>query len=260
MKQYLLLIFALFIAQTVLSQDELPPINTDRPDQSESPLTLPKKTFQIESGFTFGWDKQDGMEKKDLGYNSTLFRYGLLNRLELRLGSGYAGLDIKDNNIDSSYTKGGMIPIYVGLKWNILEGDGPIPTLAFLTHVDIPKSGGKDFQETDVIQNFILAGSWDLSKVFALSFNLGGYMNWKESNFTGKNSITLGASILSWLGAYVEFFAFNRTGEYDEYLFDCGLTFPVRNNLQFDVSYAVGLNKYAPDGFAGVGFAWRIPR
>lgn len=260
MKQYLLLIFALIIAQTALAQNELPPISTDRPDQSESPLTLPKKTFQIESGFTFGWDQENGVETKDLGYNSTLFRYGLLNRLELRLGSGYAGADIKDNTNDTTYTTGGMIPIYLGFKWNILEGDGPIPTLAFLSHVDIPKSGSGDFKDSDVIQNFILAGSWKLSNVFALAFNLGGYMNWKESNFTGKNSITLGASILSWLGAYVEFFAFNVTGEYDKYLFDCGLTFPVRNNLQFDVSYAVGLNQYAPDGFAGVGFAWRIPR
>jgi hypothetical protein len=40
--------------------------------------------------------------------------------------------------------------------------------------------------------------------------------------------------------------------------FDCGLTFQVNNDLQFDVRYGVGLNEAANDYFAGTGLVCRF--
>lgn len=260
MKRYLLFVFAILITQFVISQDELPPISTDRPDQTEGATTVPKKTFQIESGFIFGWDKNDGIKTQELGYNGTLLRYGIVNNFEARLGGGYAGFDVKDELTEQTSNISGMLPIYVGFKWTMLEGDGPIPTLGFLSHVDIPATGGKDFQETDVLQNFLLAGSWQLSKVFSLGFNFGGRMNWKQSDFTTKYTAALGFSIVKWMGGFVELYGFLPAGEFSDHRFDAGLVFPVRNNLQFDISGGMGISKNSPDGFASVGFSWRIPR
>ena len=120
MIRLLIVALTLFLAYPLISQDDHPPIVTDRPDQTESAVTVPHKTLQIESGFTFGWNEKDGIETKDLGYNSTLLRWGVLSRLELRLGAAYAGLETKDQLADTSTKLSGMAPLAVGFKWNML--------------------------------------------------------------------------------------------------------------------------------------------
>jgi hypothetical protein len=260
MKRFILIIISLFFLQSVFSQDEIPLIVTDRPDATESAITIPHKSFQIESGFKFGWDKNEGVKTKELGYMGNLFRYGLLTRFELRLGVSYAGFDVEDEIKEEKSSLSGFVPLVIGFKWNFLYGDGPIPTLAILSHVDIPQAASKDFNDGNVLQNFMLAGSWKLSKVFGFGFNIGSRIDWKESNFTTLYTASLGMSIAKWLGAFVEFYGFLPAGEYSDHRFDMGLTFPVRNNLQFDISGGVGISQNSPDGFASFGFAWRIPR
>ena len=262
MKQLLLIIISIIIVQSAFSQDsqeEYPPIVTDRPDQTESALTVPRKSFQIESGFIFAWDKQDGISTKDIGYNSNLFRYGLNRRLEVRMVVGFAGSEVVNDNTGEKTNRSGLIPIIVGFKWNFLYGDGPIPTLAILSHVDIPKAASKDFNDGNVKQNVILAGSWSLSKVFSFGFNIGSIIDWKEYDFTGLYTASLGISIVKWMGAFVEFYSLVPAGEFSKNHLNMGFVFPVRNNLQFDISGGIGLSQSAADGFGSVGFAWRIP-
>lgn len=260
MKRFAAIILSLAFALPLLAQDENPPMVTDRPDQTESAVTVPQKTFQIESGFAFGYRNKDGIETKDLGFNGTLFRYGALKRFEVRLGFGFAGLETTDALTEETTKLSGMLPLAIGLKWNFLEGDGPIPTLAFLTAVDIPSLASDDFNDGNVLQRIILAGSWDLSKTFSLGFNFGTIADWKQSDFTTLYSTALGMSIVKWLGAFVEFYGFLPAGEYSDHRFQAGFTFPVRHNLQFDITGGLGISKNSPDGFAGFGFAWRIPR
>lgn len=108
MKRIYILTLTLLLGLAVQAQNENPPILTDRPDQTESAVTVPRKTLQIESGFTFGWDKNDGIETRDLGFNSALLRRGVLSRLEIRLGAAYAGLETKDQITDSTTKLSGM--------------------------------------------------------------------------------------------------------------------------------------------------------
>ena len=82
----------------------------------------------------------------------------------------------------------------------------------------------------------------------------------QQSNWTPIYSGVLGINIIKWLGAFVELYSIHPDGEYSDHRFDFGFTFPVRHNLQFDVSYGMGISDNSPDGFAGFGFAWRIPR
>lgn len=260
MKRLSLIIIVVLIGYSGFGQGEgNPPIVTDRPDQTESAVTVPHKSLQIESGFTFGWDKQDGISSKDLGYNSTLLRYGVLRNFEVRLNAAYAGAEIENEILDETTSAEGFAPLVIGLKWSFLEGDGPIPTMAFLTHVDLPKVASKDLQGDHVLHSMVIAGSWDLSNVFSFGFNFGERINWKDSDFTTLYTAALGISITQWLGAFVELYGFLPAGEYSDHRFDMGFTFPVRNNLQFDISGGMGISKNSPDGFGSIGFAWRIP-
>jgi len=259
MKRSLILIITLCILQPIFAQDKNPPIVTDRPDWTESAITIPKKTLQIESGFVFGGDKQDGVSVTDIGYLSNLFRYGLNRRFEVRLVIAFAGYKEESDLSEKTIDKSGMIPLIIGFKWNFVYGNGPIPTLAILSHVNIPKAASKDYNDGNVLHNFLLAGSWDLSKVFSFGFNIGSRIDWKEYNFTTVYTTSLGISITEWMGAFVELYGFLPAGEYADHRFDMGFTFPVRHNLQFDISGGIGISQNSPDGFGSLGFAWRIP-
>jgi hypothetical protein len=259
MKLAFALAISFILTVSLFAQNENPPMVTDRPDQTESAVTVPHKTLQIESGFTFGFRDKEGIETRDLGYNATLLRWGVLNRLEVRVGLAYAGLETTDADTEETTKQSGMAPLAIGFKWNMLEGDGPIPTLAFLSSVDIPALASDDFNDGNVLNRIILAGSWDLSNTFGLGFNFGTIADWKDSDFTTLYSTSLGISILDWLGAFVEFYGFLPAGEYSDHRFHAGFTFPVRHNLQFDLTGGVGISNNSPDGFAGFGFAWRIP-
>jgi len=61
-------------------------IETDRPDQTETPFNVPKKYFQAE----FGFNKEN---LTDYNYNlihpTALLKYGLSNRIELRVEPTY---------------------------------------------------------------------------------------------------------------------------------------------------------------------------
>jgi hypothetical protein len=260
MKYFIPILFAVITFQNTHAQDELPSIVTDRPDQTESSVTVPHKILQIETGFTYGWDKQDGIASKDLGYNGTLLRWGVLKRFEIRLGAAYAGYEQKDDMTDTKTTLSGFAPLSVGFKWNFLYGNGPIPTLALISSVDIPALASGDFSDGNALQKIIIAGSWDLSRTFSLGINLGTIADWEQSDFTAFYTTSLGISITSWMGAFAELYSFHPEGEYSDHRFDAGFTFPVRNNLQFDISGGMGISKNSPDGFAGLGLSWRIPK
>ena len=71
-------------------------ISTDRPDQTEASVVLPKNMLQIESGFTF---------QEEEVFN-TLFRFGISEKFELRLNTNYLLLDSPDGkNIPSPRSK-----------------------------------------------------------------------------------------------------------------------------------------------------------
>ncbi len=260
MKKYLLTIISLLFIHSAFAQDEYPPIVTDRPDQTESAVTVPLKTLQIESGFHFSWRDKEGVETKNLGFNSTLLRWGVLKRLEIRLGAAYAGFEQTDVKTEETTSLSGMAPLAIGIKWNVLEGDGPIPTLAFLTSVDIPALASNDFNDGNVLQRILMSGSWVLSNTFSLGLNFGTIADWKDSDFTTIYSASLGIGIVKWLGAFVEYYGFAPAGEYSDQRINGGFTFPVRNNLQFDIYGGTGVSKNSPNAFAGFGFSWRIPR
>jgi hypothetical protein len=78
MKYWVLLLTFTIISTGLFSQD-LPDITTDRPDQSESSSTVPKKTLQIETGFVLQGDKTTTTDTRNLDFFNTLFRYGVFD-------------------------------------------------------------------------------------------------------------------------------------------------------------------------------------
>ena len=72
--------------------------------------------------------------------------------------------------------------------------------------------------------------------------------------------MSAGYTLTDWLGTYVEYFGFYPSDRWTDcaHFLNGGFTFPITDNLQFDVRAGVGLNEEADDFFTGAGLAMRF--
>lgn len=230
MKNYfLLLIFISFSGYTQIS--------TDRPDQTESSLVLSKNKLQIESGISFEDDK----------IINTLFRFGLSDRVEIRLNTNYI---FKDSNDVKNTPSSNFGDIEIGTKIQLLDIIDINTKVAFLTHISLPSSSGYYSNHEYGTLNRILI-SHDLSQTLSIGYNLGYN---KVSGVPGSiiYTLALAKSIGSW-SIYAELFGENSKKESPNN-FDIGLTYLIRDNIQSDVSFGKGFNN--DFNYFAVGISW----
>src|SRR5215204_1470485 len=96
---------------SLLSQDK---IETDRPTESQSAELVDKTTFQIETGFR---KQQENKEDYVLHHPEALLRFGLLNRLELRVAINAA----TERLYSEQQFDFGLEPVEVGVKARIFQ-------------------------------------------------------------------------------------------------------------------------------------------
>lgn len=242
-----------------IAQDEVPELVTDRPDQTESSVTVPLKSLQIETGFVVENDETESVKQKSLVYNTTLLRYGLLERMELRLGLSYLSEKVEIKNTDTTNTISGYSPLYAGFKIYVTEEKGWIPEIAFLAGLQLPFTAHHDFRLVHSSANMRFAFSHTLSERFSLGYNLG--VEWDNDDAVPNYyySMVLGVAVSDKLSAFVEGFGYIPEGGDAEHLVDAGFTWLLFPNLQLDFSGGLGLNDKAIDNFISLGLSWRIP-
>jgi hypothetical protein len=246
----ILIIVSLFTALTVNAQ-ATPEIETDRPDQTETPFSVGKKMFQAENGFTV--TKYDDNFK---GYGLvSLLRFGLSEKFELRAELSSENLRF----INSPFSKG-LLPVELGFKVNIAEEKGLLPKTSLITHFVLPKAAGKDYKATYMVPNFRFTMQHSLSKKQSLSYNIGGEWGADDGGFTPLYTLATGYDITGKLYGYIELFGFFPQKTIAEHSFDGGLAFLVKPNLQLDISAGVGLTKTAPQNYWALGLSFRLPK
>ena len=109
--------FAIYFGTTIdnLYGQSLPAIQLDRPDQTECPFITPKKYIQIENGFTI---ENFDQNQKSYNYPSTLWKYGINEKFELRLITELVSEKTNGN------TNTGLLPITIGFKTSLFEEKG----------------------------------------------------------------------------------------------------------------------------------------
>jgi hypothetical protein len=255
-----LLIFVLLTFSLITkSQDEKPELITDRPDQTESSAVVPHKSLQIEIGFAIENDVTDLIEQKSFTYNTTLFRYGLLENFELRLGIEYLEEKLSLINVDTTNTFSGLSPIYTGFKIKIADEDGWKPAVAFLGGLVLPFTANKEFKPEYSAANMRFAFAHTLSDRFSIGYNLGAEWDGETAVPEYFYSAALGIGLTDKLGMFVEGFGLIPEKGNSEHLFDVGFTYLVHPNFQLDVSGGIGLNDNAADNFVSFGLTYRLP-
>ena len=259
MKRIIILIAVLLmvIAGLVASaQTEKPEIVTDRPDQTEAPVLVPKGGLQVELGTSVENDKSNGVKYKNYTYGTALIKYGVNENFEFRLISEYLGERIRSSESQPTNFNG-LSPLALGIKIKLADEKGFWPQAALIGHINL-KSGSSEFSPEYTAADFRFTFAHTLSDKFALSYNVGTEWNGQTPDATFIYTVSLGYLITPKLGAFIESYGFLPEEENPDHRLDCGLTYKISPVVQFDVSGGIGITESAPDSFLSTGISFRM--
>lgn len=239
----------LFFGVQAMAQEK---IDTDRPDQTESAVLVPKKYFQGE----FGFNKENFEgENYNLVHPTFLLKYGLSKRFELRLESALASEYI--HLIPSTKKTTSLEPVEIGTKISLFEEKGLRPKTSLIAHLGLPFASSSPDKEQDLFPSYRFTFQNTISDVVGLGYNLGsewdGYENKTVWLYTFSPNFTIGEK---WY-AYVEVFGFKE--DKWEHAVDGGIAYYISKDTKLDLSGGFGLGNNPLKNYVALGFSFRIP-
>ncbi len=240
---------------SIMETDEEDPIETDRPDFTESSNNVPFRRLQLEAGYTLNSNNTTRFHT----FGEVLLRYGMTRRAELRVTLNSIAL----LNSPGANTAG-IQDVMLGTKWKLWEaakGYGlKRPQASLIAQFAFP-SGSGSFRENALQVQTKLCLGWDLSPKWAMGANL----NYTGVSSGGQRFDQFGASITfgyAWNDRTTSFFemfglipgAF-QSGNFN--YFDTGVAYLVNKNLQLDFRVGLGMNGVREDYFVGFGVSKR---
>ncbi len=245
--------------------------SSDRAGASESPFVTPRRTLQLEWGFS---QERQAVRDYQFMYASThattysalLLRYAIHERVEIRLSSdlgnretttlpGFCGSE----QPTPEKIPTGFWPLRLGLKANISKNVGARPALALLSELSLPQIASEKHQTTTRIITNRLAGQNELNKHFHLFYNLGATFLCGSRNDMGLfYSLGLRYTPFKPISVFAETYTnddllqFAEVGGFSSPMFwNIGLTLRPFNYLQIDASYGGDYKKPKPYNYDG---------
>ena len=246
MKKLSILVICLLLLNTVkvFSQD----LVTDRPDQTESSVTIPAGSLQIETGFLLGYDEVDHLSVRNIVVPASLFRLGITKSIELRIGSQFESYKFKAESVE------GIGDIEIGAKVQLLKNGNINTEIAFLSHLVVP-SGTNELSNGRAGTVNKLAISHAVNESTGLGYNIG-YNYFGHGNGDLTFSTVLGYSINEKAAVFIE--PFGEIANFEELVLnaDAGFTWLLNDNFQLDFSFGTGVNHKM--NYLSLGFCWRL--
>ena len=235
------------LATPAFAQDD--PLVGDRPDFTESAITVAPCRVQVESGITY--TEADDVETWEAG--EVLVRIGLTGRLELRVGvNSWARVETPSGD------ESGLVDSSIGAKVALGEHGGWTTALLFGTSLP---TGSSAFGGAGLQPELVLAAERDLTSSVSLGTNVGlAYARDGEERFSeALASAALGFGLAENVGAFFEVYGIVPSGDGgpETWFVDAGVTRALGPDLQIDFRVGAGLNSAADDFFAGAGLIWR---
>lgn len=268
MNRSTLLLAALLAAPAAPAMAQDREFCADRPGRGTPACTIAPGRVQAEIGLA-DWtlDRQADTRTDTILAGDLLVRLGLGSSVEGRIGwTPYGHARVRDRRDGSVTSSGGAGDITLGVKANLRNADGSGTSVALLPSVTVPVGG----RATG-------AGTWGAGLVVPVSFSLGGDVQLAfspeldalpDADRHGRHLryggvVGLGFPVVPALSAAIELSTFTDDDP-DSHSTRRNLDLSVawqpagRDDLQFDIGTAVGLNRDAPDLELYAGVAKRF--
>ena len=242
--------------------EEEKPLESDRPDFTESSSTVGDKVLQIESGYTYTHAIAGAPAVDEHDLPELLVRYGVAERLELRLEwEGWLFDHSSDRTAAGSQDVNGSSDTEFGFKYALTKQQKWRPQAAVLVGVTAPV-GAPAFSSRQVDARIAYLYSWELTKKLSLACSTGNLWTGEtDDRFSYLyQSASLDYELTERLHCFNEFYAWFRRDSLDnrtQSYYNGGLTFLVTKNFQVDWRAGWGLNDASDRFFTGCGLTIR---
>ncbi len=231
---------------------------TDRPDATESSSVVPKGFLQVETGGFYESYKNGVIKNEHFVYNTTLVRYGLFDNLELRLGwdLGKVKNKLNDNVVSSNLSE--FSPLLFGIKVAIAEEKNGMPEIGLIGHLFLPFTVSKSIRPETTGVDFRFAFSHTLSKKSSMSYNLGAQWEDDSPEAAYVYTVAYGYGFTNKFGGFLELYGNLPDNSSANHLWDAGITYLVKPNLQLDASFGSSITE-GQDILLSAGICFRLP-
>jgi hypothetical protein len=252
---------AVVIAREAAAQDR--DLSADRPDATESPITVPRARLQLEMSFVdLSWDKA-GSESgtRTIALAPMVVKVGLDDHLDLQLGlDPFTSERSRDRSGARGVTRAeGFGDTVLRLKRNLWGNDGGESAAAVMPFIKIPTADdslGNDRVEGGLILPlaFELNERWSVGLMGQWDLVYDEVAEAYRSDLV--HTLVVGTSLTDRLGAFVEYAGAVRVDGGEDYRgsVNFGVTCRVSDDVQLDLGTRIGVTPAAEDLgiFAGV--------
>ncbi len=244
-------------------RDLMRDLSADRPDVTESPITVDAGHVQLELSF-LDYRRDDrnsnNTEFEAWTVGATNIKFGLLNNVDLQfVFDAYTDEDTDDKAAGTTSSAQGFNDIQFRLKINLWGNDGGETAFAVMPFIQLPV-GSDELSSDHVEGGLIFPFATQLSDGWGLG--LMAEVDWVYDTDDGEydtefvHTAVLGHEIIGPLGGYVEYVGIiSGDGDSDyQSLIGTGLTYALSDDLVLDVGANFGLTESAEDVnvFAGL--------
>lgn len=233
----------------LLQAQSAEPLATDRPGEgTDAASVMGRAHVQLEVGLFQERDHQD--DYLLWKYPVALLRYGLVDRVEVRVSSELFTDQATDGTLWS--------PITIGTKVALVEEQrGWIPQAALLVSLTLPQTGSPEEHPRFTQPHVVVLLNHSLTSWLGITTNLGAHWENDSPETIYRYAMSFDVSLSDRVGAFAEFYGDLPEASNSNHLFNSGFTFLVNNDLQFDLAAGTALTEGAPDFYVGGGVSLR---
>jgi hypothetical protein len=237
-------------------------LDTDRPDITESPITVDAGHFQAEFSFVdFTHDRTDGVTTDALTALPSNLKVGLLNNVDLQFViTPY--LNERTRGRGASSRRDGLGDTEVRFKVNLLGNDGGQVAFGVMPYVKFPTAThglGNDHYEGGLILpvKVQLPGEFELGAMLEIDVIRDAGDGYGTALL---HTVGLEHKIVGELSGYVEYAGTSFVGAGATYqaVAATGLVYALGDDAEIDVGVNVGLSDSAQDVEVFAGMTFRI--
>lgn len=234
---------------------------TDRDSITPSTTLVAPGRSVFETSYTFIENRRGPATHS---FPEALFRYGLSDRLELRLGWNYevGGVNtiLSGNSTPVHAEEESGSRLLYGAKFSLLEQQRALPQAAIIVQGTTPTSGESNLSNLSLtpVWGWTLPNGWVWDSACRFQTSHDG----EEDHFNvWTPSTVLKVPLREKWQAHIEYFsvfADGREASTEQHFFSPGIHRLITPNMEVGVRVGWGLNEDAPDFFSNFGIGWQF--
>jgi hypothetical protein len=233
-------------------------LETDRPDATESPITLDAGHFQCETDlFKTERSNFDGIKTTTNFYNAANIKTGITNSLDLQIIAESFTTTTIISNPGGTAKQTGFGMLTVRAKQNLWGNDGGKSAFAILPFINVPVHASDKFSGGIVFPFATQLGKgWNFGT--QIETDLASSRNSTNHHIDYSISATGSHSFIKNLDFFIEGLALrNNEIKSFEYFLNGGLVYNLEKNINIDTGIYYGIKHISPKTFF-VGLSFRI--